>query len=400
MAQVAEPGTTGASDAHVKLGVIDTDCHVAQNGFFADPALAKRYMSQRWLDYMALMGLKTGVAGGFRPRQREFAHRTDTVPPGGGSPGGNLELAVAQVLDAYDMSGSIMNDLPYMTGAKNMPDGFAVAISRASNEYRRDEWLAKDDRWYAAICVTQEVAEEAVKEIARCKEEDGFKDRWVSVMLAPDALHPAGNHRYWPIYEACEHYGIPISYHVLASRRTGAVGHTTYYMEEHTDFALFNFHTVSSLVFEGVFQRFPKLNVSMIELAWSWAIAYAWRLDAAWGKLKDEVAPHFTGDKKPSEIFAEHFWFSTQPMEEPDNAEWIDDVYASFCQAGFANKLMYSSDYPHWDFDAPDALWDTLTVDDRRRILGENAAELYKIPLKENSGLELDAAGMPVPLTR
>jgi len=355
MAQVAEPGAAQGTQHPVKLAVIDTDCHVGQMGFMTNPELVPKYVPKRWIDHMGLIGMNMYMIGGERPRQRQFAHRTDTVPPGGGSPGGSFDLAVEQVLNTYDMSGSIMNDLPFATGAKNGPDGLYVALSRAANEYRRDEWLAKDSRWYAAINVTQECADEAVKEIVRCKEEDGeFSNRWISVMLAPDALHPAGNHRYWPIYEACEHYGIPISYHVLASRRTGAIGHTTYYMEEHTDFALFNFHTVSSLIFEGVFQRFPKLNVSMIELAWSWATAYSWRLDAAWRKLKDEIAPHYTGDQKPSEIFGEHFWFSTQPMEEPDSPEWIDDVYAAFCQAGFGDKLMYSSDYPHWDFDAPD----------------------------------------------
>ena len=52
---------------------------------------------------------------------------------------------------------------------------------------------------------------------------------------------------------------------------------------------------------------------------------------------------------------------------------------------------MYSSDYPHWDFDAPTELMSqNHPMARRRRILGENASSLYKIPLKLNSGLAVN----------
>jgi predicted TIM-barrel fold metal-dependent hydrolase len=117
--------------------------------------------------------------------------------------------------------------------------------------------------------------------------------------------------------------------------------------------------------------------------------AYAWRLDAAYRKLHKEV-PHL--QKLPSEYLREHFWMSTQPMEEPDSPEWVEDVYWAFQQA-MGEKLMYSSDYPHWDFDAPDALWDTLPFESRRKILGETASEFFNIPLLEGHGLTPEEAG-------
>jgi predicted TIM-barrel fold metal-dependent hydrolase len=143
------------------------------------------------------------------------------------------------------------------------------------------------------------------------------------------------------------------------------------------------------MIFEGVFDRFPKTKVVLTELGWSWAAPFAGRLDASWRVLRDEVADL---ERKPSEYMRDHFWFTTQPMEEPEQPEWFEGVYAQFERVGFGGKLMYSSDYPHWDFDSPDdALPAWLPEDLRRRILAGNAHELYGIPTNDQDGSRLDS---------
>jgi predicted TIM-barrel fold metal-dependent hydrolase len=255
------------------------------------------------------------------------------------------------------------------------------------NDVRAEKWLAHDDRWYASITVPYEI-EGAEKEIERCMEMEGLRHRWVQAMLGPDNEKPIGHQKYWPIFEACEHYDIAVGFHVLAGRHITGTGIPNYYFEEHTQFADYNFPVVASMIYNGVFERFPKLKVAFIELAWSWAVPYAWRLDRAFEMLRSEV-PHL--QRRPSEYLADHFWFSSQPMEEPENLGWFDDVYRLF-EETVGHKLMYSSDYPHWDFDEPSLVSDTLPISTRRRILGETASKLYGIPLRQGTGLPVQLA--------
>jgi len=45
-------------------------------------------------------------------------------------------------------------------------------------------------------------------------------------------------------------------------------------------------------------------------------------------------------------------------------------------------QLLYSSDYPHWDFDLPSTIYDLpfLSEKGKHNILGGNAARLFNLP--------------------
>lgn len=300
----------------------------------------------------------------------------------------NRDFAREQLLDKYDITAALLNDIGafVVSGARNTPRQLAAAVCRAMNEDRAEHWFAHDPRWYGSINTPYEVPELAVKEIQRCMDDVQYRDRWRQVMFAPDNMNPPGHEKYYPIYEICEAYNLPIGMHVLGSHRITASGSPNYYFEEHCDWAAYNFPLVSSLVFEGVFDRFPNLKFALVELAWSWAVPLAWRLDNTYKLMRNEVR-HL--NRLPSEYLRDHFWYTTQPMEEPEQPGWFDEVLEAFETSGMSDKLMYSSDYPHWDFDEPSALPTSLTDEQRRRILGGNASSLYGIPLKPDSGVVL-----------
>ncbi len=57
--------------------------------------------------------------------------------------------------------------------------------------------------------------------------------------------------------------------------------------------------------------------------------------------------PHLK--RLPSEYIRDHVWVTTQPIEEPERP---DDLLATIEWIGW-DRVMFSTDYPHWDQDDP-----------------------------------------------
>ena len=68
-------------------------------------------------------------------------------------------------------------------------------------------------------------------------------------------------------------------------------------------------------------------------------------------------------------------------MEMPDDPSILE---ATFKMINAETQLMWSSDYPHWDFDLPGVIYDLpfLSETAKRNILGGNAAKLFGLDTK------------------
>ena len=383
MATATAPQQPPAATAAVKLPIIDTDVHPAT--MLTDPTL-RQFVPQKWIDYHELIGLRPSSSLFTTPPHRPNVQRLDSDPPEGGIPGSSPSFAARQLLDEYDMSAGILSNTraTFYQGNGYMPTEMAVDMCRAHNDWHRERWIEDDPRWYASINVPHEMPELAAAEIHRCM---GLSDRYVQVQIERRQDYPSGHPRYWPIYAACAEYDIPVAFHTGGNRRTTACGQPSTYFEEHCDYALSNGPSAASFIFEGVFEQFPTLQVVYIEQTWAWAVPFSWRLDASYRKLRDEVG-HLK--RWPSEYLRDHFYFTSQPMEEPEALEETVALFEQMVDAGLEDRLMFSSDYPHWDFDAPaDAVPAIFPLKWRQKILGESASKLYKIALLPDSGIEV-----------
>jgi predicted TIM-barrel fold metal-dependent hydrolase len=368
-------GTSGVvqerTARNTDLGLVDCDVHPWPT---ADQLAT--YLSPRWRSYQEMFGLR-GPTGRGTLQMRPFSARMDAWPPGGGFPGSDPDFAREQLLDKYGITHAILNSppglFPTWTGG-NHPREYSADMMKALNDWIRVEWLDRDPRWLGSVCVTYEQPEVAAKEIARCREMD---ERFVQVMLPVRMHSPAGNRVYEPMIEAMVHYGLPMGIHVGGdglNTVTGA-GYPTYFYENHTGFTQAAFSHIASLIFEGTFDRWPDLKVVMMETNWSWLAPFAWRLDACWRVLRDEV-PHL--QRKPSEYLADHLWITSQPAEEFEHSLWFNSVFEQFKTTGVAKHFMFATDYPHWDFDSPEeALPTTLSQAELDGILSGTATELY-----------------------
>ena len=82
--------------------------------------------------------------------------------------------------------------------------------------------------------------------------------------------------------------------------------------------------------------------------------------------------------RPPSEIVRERCWFTTQPIDEPEN---LAHLATTLRHAGLTDRILFASDYPHWDFDDPVTALRVLPADVRRPIMARNAAALYGVDL-------------------
>lgn len=357
------------------ISFIDCDIH---NVVPADNVL-KPYLPLRWRNYMDMIGLRSyhGFAQNIPyPKGNAGGTREDAWPPSGVLPGADLGFMREQLLDVYPIEYGVLNCL-YRAG-EQLHDEYSAALCRAVNDWQIAEWLDPEPRLRASIVIPYENAEFAVEEIQRAAKHPGF----VQVLILPRTREPLGRRKYWKIYEAAESLGLPIALHFggLGGNAITSHGFPSYYIEDHTVMAQAFQCQVISLVCEGVFERFPNLKVMLVEGGFAWLPSLMWRLDKTWKRLKEEV-PILT--RKPSEYIREHMRVTTQPIEEPPKPEYLLQVIE---QLGTDKMLMFATDYPHWDFDAPDQVFPPKFPQKlKHKIFYENAQVFYQFPKKGGS---------------
>jgi predicted TIM-barrel fold metal-dependent hydrolase len=148
---------------------------------------------------------------------------------------------------------------------------------------------------------------------------------------------------------------------------------------------------LTSLIVEGVFDRFPDLRVACLESGWSWLPGHLWRLDKEWKGLRREV-PWVR--RPPSEYVRQHVRFSLQPLDLPPDPALAAQLFA---QLESPELVMFSTDFPHWHATPSEqAVAPGLVPDDLRpRILAENARAFYRLPGNGAAGGGDDRGSQP-----
>lgn len=353
------------ASAETKTAIIDCDVHA-----YLGEGTLERFLSPFWRRFYADHGRRS-YDGSHYPRAFPQASRHDAWPPDGSLPGSNLAFTQEQLIDAYDLDYAILTPL---TGTGEILDlDFGLAASQAVNDWQLEDWTSRDSRIKGSLVVPYESGELTAAEIHRWGNHPDF----VQVLLITRTREPLGQRKYWPMYEAALEYDLPIAVHFGGAGGyplTGA-GWPSFYIEDHAGMAQSFQAQVISLVSQGVFELFPTLKFVLIEGGFGWMAPLIWRLDATYKKLHKELT---RVQHLPSHYIRKHFWISTQPIEEPLAAHQFMEMLN---QLDMADRLMFATDYPHWDFDAPDrALPASISAETRKMIMAENARRLYKLP--------------------
>jgi uncharacterized protein len=326
------------------------------------------YLGREWQPYIA-----SGTAIASAPYSiRGGPFRLDAKREDGTSGGMYLDQIQWQHLDAHNISYGVLI-AEFGLGLASMPQReLANALARAYNRWLLDHFIGQDRRLKGSLALAPQVPD-AAAEVIR---EFGRHEDIVQIVLpyaAPDV--PWGNERYDPIWRACCDLGLKVAFHLGMERGlTGAPlgGWPRTYMQLRAAYPLQFQAQLIDMVCNGLFERFPELGIVLVEGGFGWVPNVLWRLDSSWRSMRAEV-PWL--QRPPSEYVREHVRFTTQPFDEPENPADIDRIIDMI---GGDQMILFSTDYPHWDFDAPERCFPRgMPGERKRRILGENALAFY-----------------------
>jgi hypothetical protein len=309
------------------------------------------------------------------------AMRPESVPAVGGHPGSNYETLRDQHLDVHGISRALLTwNYGLHPGLYNA--AASVVLCRAANDFTIDYWLGQgDDRLRGTICVPVAVPDAAAKEIERVA---ALSDKMAAVLVSANPFHkPLGHPVYHPIYAAAAAHNLPVVSHLGSDSVTNgsyaAGGQPTTKAEYYTLGEQPAMHHLSSLLVEGVFEKFPGLRFLFNEYGFLWIPWLVWGLDSRFEILRREN-PLLR--RRPSEYFREYVWSSTQPIAGEADPRRVIRLLEAW-DGGLDDKLCYASDYPHWDTESPQHVLPRLPRAWRSKVMSENAAHLFGWSLDE-----------------
>jgi predicted TIM-barrel fold metal-dependent hydrolase len=280
-----------------------------------------------------------------------------------------------RVCGEFGVDVPILNAFPVLNSVPE--DDRAVHLMGAYNDYLLEEFLDEFDHFRGLATVATQDPEAAAEELDRV----GDEKQIVGVYVLNSGVHPPlGDPRYDPLYRAAADNDLAVAFHASA----GAPFARDFPIQDRGLNQFLATHvlahpwahmlTLTSLLVEGVPVKFPDLNFAFLEAGYAWVPYLMFRLNKEYSMRRTE-APLL--ERSPEAYVRDSCYFSSQPVGEPENPEHLSMVVEMLG----AERLMLSTDFPHWDFDHPDALDRHVrrffSDEDRERVMSETAAEAF-----------------------
>ncbi|MBV8575927.1 MAG: amidohydrolase [Acetobacteraceae bacterium] len=319
------------------IGPVDCDLHPA-------PRMAELlpYLDAHWREQITTRGIDGLDLVSYPPRAPLSCRPDWRNEAGIGAP--DAATLARQALDPYGSRFGILNCLHGSIAMYS--EDMGAALARAVNDWLVEHWLDRDPRLRASVTVCMRDPALAAAEIDR----RAADRRFVQVLLLVSGDMPLGRRLMWPIYEAAQRHDMPVGIHAgsLGHNPLTPMGWPSYVVEDYVSQAAAMQSQVQSLVSEGVFSRFPRLRVVLLEGGVTWLPPFLWRFDKEWRSLRSEVP---WVDRPPSAIIREHVRMTTTPTDVPPHSGQMRRIVE---QIGADHMLLFSTDYPHWQFDDAD----------------------------------------------
>ena len=265
-----------------------------------------------------------------------------------------------------------------------VPDSHLMsAIFRAYNDWLVEFCSTDPERLKSIAMVNVDDVSEGVSEL-----EHAAKRGFAGAMITE---YPPEERRYHqPEYEslwaAAASLGLPLSFHTATGRvgmASGGGGARTFRDASRRATKAFTpALSMCDMIFSGVFERHPKLQLAIVESELAWVPYVLTSMDYTYRERHEEASRRFNNEMKPSDFFSRNVFLSFQE----------DDIGVRLRDRIGVDRMMWGSDYPHSESTFPrsrevlDEILDGVPEDERHQIVCGTTADLYGFDLTRIAG--------------
>ncbi len=357
--------------------IVDVDSHHYENESYGEilPFMENAVLRQITIGGRATTN-RTGLVPGSAGFTQEMGGRITRYPLRSSEkmqPGRPRDVQIGERwMDAMSVDYSCLLPTGMLNIGMHPQKTMEAALCGAYNRWLVEKVLPESrGRMYSMLCLPFSDPDESLRQVEAFGDKKGVK----GFMVATVRHKQVNDNAYMRLYRALEERGLALGFHSGVTWTEPVFQACNSFLSVHAlGFAFYNVLHCTNWVVNGMGERFPRLPVIWVESGLAWIPFLMQRLDHEY-MMRPSEAPLLK--KKPSDYMRD-MYYSSQPIEIADRAA----LECTFRMIHAETQLLYSSDYPHWDFDLPSAIHDLpfLTEKARHNIMGGNAARLFRLP--------------------
>lgn len=303
------------------------------------------------------------------PEKITFGGSFQDVRPGGWDPHEHIKD-----MEVDGVSGGVLypsNGLFFF----RIPDSALVsAIFRTYNDWLAEFCRAYPTRLKGIAMVNVDDVPEGIKELQRAAKL-GLAGAMIPVYPLPGRSYSLPD--YEPFWAAAQALDMPVSLHTATQRPGPYLPTLDNSSQTATQRANIDFWvrcSLSDIIYAGVFERYPKLQVAAVEFELSWVPYFLRMLDYVYIERQQQATYRFKDQMLPSDFFHRNIYLSFQEDELGIQLRHLIGV----------DQLMWGSDYPHAESTWPksqvvlERILANVPEPERAKIAGANVANLYR----------------------
>jgi uncharacterized protein len=251
---------------------------------------------------------------------------------------------------------------------------WASALAQGYNDWLHHRFTSQTPRLKGVALLAPQDPKAAATELRRAVKELGFCGGLLP-SVTNNRMPLYGSSVFYPIYDEAQRLDVPLAIHGGVSQNLG-LDRVCSFLEAHMlEHPVGLFLQITNMMFQGVFQEFPRLRIAYLEAGAGWVPFMMDRMEEDYEKFAARLAPQLKSP--PSHFFKGGNIFVTVEVEER-TAPYVVELLRP-------DVIMWASDFPHererdqFGGDLPHLMArEDLSDEIKQKILADNPVRFYR----------------------